>query len=102
LQQLYIINFKSFVTKIPKAISNFQTLTFLALYNNKILRLPPELSSMVSLKKLYIDMNPVTVLTPTINMMTKLDTLGIAKTLIADVELSRIKQQLPNCKILLK
>lgn len=102
LQNLYIINFKSSVTKVPKTISNFQTLTFLALYNNKILRLPPELSSMVSLKKLYIDMNPVTVLTPTINMMTKLDTLGIAKTSIADAELSRIKQQLPNCKILLK
>ncbi|MBA4407961.1 MAG: hypothetical protein Q8S54_11590 [Bacteroidota bacterium] len=102
LQQLYIINFKSFVTKVPKTISNFHDLTFLALYNNKILRLPPELSSMASLKKLYIDMNPVTVLTPTINSMTNLDTLGIAKTLIADVELSKIKQQLPNCKILLK
>jgi hypothetical protein len=102
LQQLYIINFKSSVTKIPKAISNFQTLTFLALYNNKIIRLPPELSSMVSLKKLYVDMNPVSLLMPAINLMTNLDTLGIAKTLIADVELSRIKQQLPNCKILLK
>jgi len=102
LQQLYIINFKSSVTKVPKTISNFHDLTFLALYNNKILRLPPELGSMASLKKLYIDMNPVTVLTPTINMMTKLDTLGIAKTLIADAELIKIKQQLPNCKILLK
>lgn len=102
LQQLYIINFKSCVTKVPKAIKNFHDLTFLALYNNKTLRLPPELSSMVSLKKLYIDMNPVTVLTPTINMMTNLDTLGIAKTLIADREINRIKQQLPNCKILLK
>jgi Leucine-rich repeat (LRR) protein len=102
LQNLYIINFKSSVTKVPKTISNFQTLTFLALYNNKILRLPPELSSMVSLKKLYVDMNPVTLLMPTINLMTNLDTLGIAKTLIADAELSRIKQQLPNCKILLK
>jgi Leucine-rich repeat (LRR) protein len=102
LQQLYIINFKNAVTKVPKSISNFQNLIFLALYNNKITQLPPELSTMVSLKKLYIDMNPVTVLTPTINMMNNLDTLGIAKTLITDAELSRIKQQLPNCKILLK
>jgi hypothetical protein len=102
LQQLYIINFRSAVTKVPKAISNFQNLTFLALYNNKIIRLPPELSSMVSLKKLYVDMNPVSLLMPTINLMTNLDTLGIAKTLIADAELSRIKQQLPKCKILLK
>jgi Leucine-rich repeat (LRR) protein len=102
LQQLYIINFKSSVTKVPKSISNFHDLTFLALYNNKITQLPPELSTMVSLKKLYIDMNPVTVLAPTINMMNNLDTLGIAKTLITDAELSIIKQQLPNCKILLK
>jgi len=102
LQQLYIINFKSFVTKVPKAISNFQDLIFLALYNNKISQLPPEIGSMVSLKKLYVDMNPVAVLTPAINKMNNLDTLGIAKTLITDAELSRIKQQLPNCKILLK
>jgi len=102
LQQLYIINFKSSVTKVPKSISNFHDLTFLALYNNKISQLPPELSSLVSLKKLYVDMNPVTVLTPAISKMNNLDTLGIAKTLITEVEISRIKQQLPNCKILLK
>ncbi|MDO9253984.1 MAG: hypothetical protein Q7U54_00625 [Bacteroidales bacterium] len=102
LQQLYIINFKSFVTKVPKTISNFHDLNFLALYNNKISQLPPEFNTLVSLKKLYVDMNPISVLTPTINMMANLDTLGIAKTSIADLELSRIKQQLPNCKILLK
>jgi hypothetical protein len=102
LQQLYIINFKSAVTKVPKAISNFQDLTYLALYNNKILRLPPEFSSLVSLKKLDVDMNPVDMLTPVINTMGNLDTLGIAKTLITDAELSRIKQNLPNCKILIK
>lgn len=102
LQQLYIINFKSSVTKVPKATSNFHDLTFLALYNNKISQLPPELSSLVSLKKLYVDMNPFTLLTQAINKMNNLDTLGIAKTLITDGELIRIKQQLPNCKILLK
>jgi len=102
LQQLYIINFKSAVTKVPKAISNFHDLTYLALYNNKILRLPPEFSSLVSLKKLDVDINPVDMLTPVINTMSNLDTLGIAKTLITDAELSRIKQNLPNCKILIK
>jgi Leucine-rich repeat (LRR) protein len=77
LQQLYIINFKGFVTKVPKSISNFQDLNLLALYNNKISQLPPELNSLVSLKKLYVDMNPVTILTPSINKMNNLDTLGI-------------------------
>lgn len=102
LQNLYIINFKSSVTKVPKAISNFHDLTFLALYNNRILKLPPELSSLVALKKLYVDMNPVTNLTPTINTLNNLDTLGIAKTQVTEAELNKIKQQLPKCKILLK
>lgn len=102
LQNLYIINFKSSVTKVPKAISNFHDLTFLALYNNRILKLPPEFSKLVSLKKLDIDMNPVDMLTPVVNSLINLDTLGIAKTFIADAEISRIKQNLPKCKILLK
>jgi hypothetical protein len=102
LQQLYIINFKNSVTKVPKSISNFHDLNLLALFNNKITQLPPELSLLVSLKKLYVDMNPVSVLTPAINKLNNLDTLGIVKTLITDAEVNRIKQQLPNCKILLK
>jgi len=102
LQQLYIINFKNSVTKVPKSISNFHDLNLLALYNNKISQLPPELNSLVALKKLYVDMNPVSALTPAINKLNNLDTLGIVKTLITDAEVNRIKQQLPNCKILLK
>lgn len=102
LQQLYIINFRNFVTEIPKAISNFPDLTCLTLYNNKIDQLPAGLSSLISLKKLYVDMNPIVSLAPTINKLNNLDTLGIAKTLITDDEISMIKQQLPNCKILLK
>ena len=102
LQNLYIINFKSSVTKVPTAISNFHDLTLLALYNNKISQLPTELNTLVSLKKLYVEMNPVMILSPSINKMNNLDTLGIAKTQITDGELSRIRQQLPNCKILLK
>ncbi|MDO9253987.1 MAG: hypothetical protein Q7U54_00640 [Bacteroidales bacterium] len=99
LQQLYIINFKDFVTKVPKAIGNFRELNFLALYNNKINQLPAEISSISQLKSLYIEMNPVIALLPTINTLNKLDTLGIAKTQITTDEINRIKQQLPNCKI---
>jgi hypothetical protein len=102
LQHLYIINFKSSVTKVPTAISNFHDLTFLALYNNKIPRLPPELNSLVALKKLYVDMNPIANLTPAINTLNNLDTLGIAKTQVTEAELNKIKQQLPKCIILLK
>lgn len=101
LQQLYIINFRNFVTKIPQAISDFPDLTRLALYNNKITQLPPGLGTLISLKMLYVDMNPIVAITPAISNLS-LDTLGIAKTQIGEDEINRIKQQLPNCKILLK
>jgi len=100
LQQLYIINFKEFVTKVPTGISHFSNLTYLALYNNKISQLCPEVSSITQLKSLYIDMNPVVALLPVIGTLNNLDTLGIAKTQITNDEINRIKQQLPNCKII--
>ena len=55
LTELYIINFKQFVTAVPKSISTFKNLELLALYNNNISHLPPEISVLVSLKKLYVD-----------------------------------------------
>jgi len=100
LQQLYIINFKGFVTKVPAGISHFSNLTYLALYNNKISQLCPEVSSITQLKSLYIDMNPVVALLPVIGTLNNLYTLGIAKTQITNDEINRIKQQLPNCKII--
>lgn len=102
LQCLYIINFRNFVTKIPKSVANFPKLTSLMLYNNQISQLPPELSSLNSLKKFCVDINPLVSLTPAINNMNALDTLGIAKTQITEAEINRIKTELPNCKILLK
>ncbi len=102
LQQLCIINFRNFVTNIPKSVGNFPKLTSLMLYNNQIRQLPPELSSLNSLKKFCVDINPLVSLTPTIDKLNKLDTLGIAKTQITEAEINRIKLELPNCKILLK
>lgn len=102
LDQLYIINFRNFVTRIPASISNFQDLTSLTLYNNKITQLPANISSLISLKKLYVDMNPIAILTPAINTLKNLEFIGIAKTQIAEDEIAQIKQHLPNCKILLK
>lgn len=100
LKQLYIINFKGFVTKIPGSINNFRNLNYLALYNNKITQLPSEISSIKQLKSLYVDMNPVNGLLRSIQSLNNLDTLGIANTLISNDEINQIKQQLPNCKIL--
>lgn len=102
LKELYIINFRNFTTEIPRTIGNFTHLGCLALYNNHISSLPPEMSSLTALRLLYIDMNPIATLAPGIELMNKLDTLGIAKTNIGSAEVARIKQQLPNCKILLQ
>ena len=102
LQNLYIINFKSFVTSIPKSVANFSKLTCLAVYNNKISSIPTEINSMNSLKKLYVDMNPLSVISPSIVRLNNLDTLGIAKTQITQTELNIIRQKLPDCKILLQ
>lgn len=102
LEQLYIINFRNFVIRIPESVSKFQDLTNLTLYNNKINQLPANVSSLISLKSLYVDMNPIATLTPVINTLKNLESIGIAETQISEEEIARIKQQLPNCKILLK
>jgi len=102
LQNLYIINFRNFVSRIPLAIGNFQNLNYLALYNNNLKQLPANLALPIALKSLYIDINPIATLIPSISKLSNLDSLGIAKTAITDDEIKQIKQELPNCKILLK
>jgi Leucine-rich repeat (LRR) protein len=100
LVELYIINFRQFVTAVPKSISTFKNLELLALYNNGISQLPPEISELVSLKKLYVDINPLVTLVPEIGALNKLDTLGAVQTSLPESEILRISESLPNCKIL--
>jgi hypothetical protein len=100
LEELYIINFRQFVTAIPKTVSSFKNLELLALYNNSISQLPPEISELVSLKKLYVDINPLVTLVPEIGALNKLDTLGAVQTRLPESEILRISESLPNCKIL--
>jgi Leucine-rich repeat (LRR) protein len=100
LVELYIINFRQFVTAVPKTVSSFKNLELLALYNNSITQLPPEISEVVSLKKLYVDLNPLTTLVPEIGLLNKLDTLGAVQTSLPESEILRISESLPNCKIL--
>ncbi len=102
LQELYIINFKNFVTEIPKQVGKFKNLTLLSIINNQLKMLPSEVGTFIKLNTLYVDINPITTLLPTISKLKQLDTLGIGKTSIAQSEIDQIKQQLPNCKILLQ
>ncbi len=99
LKELYIINFKFFVTSIPKQVGVFKNLELLSLINNQIKILPAEAGKLTKLKTLYVDINPVTTILPVIRNFHQLENLGIAKTNISRDEIDKIKKQLPHCKI---
>ena len=99
LQSLNIINFKQFVTKIPKQINTFDKLTTLGLFNNNINQLP-DLSGIEShIDSLFLELNPISTLLPSIGRMSNLKKLGVAKTSVSEEEIREIKKLLPNCKI---
>lgn len=100
LEELYIINFRLFVSEIPKQIKQFKNLKLLAVFDNNINSLPTELGSITSLKTLYIDMNPISVLLPTVGKLKHLEKLGVVKTNLGDSEIADLKKILPNCEVL--
>lgn len=102
LEQLHIINFSHYVTKIPEQVGNFENLSLLSFINNNISNLSQEVGSLKSLKTLYVDKNPVSTLLPAISKLKQLENLGIGKTNITQAEIENLQQQLPNCKILLQ
>jgi hypothetical protein len=102
LEQLYIINFQHFVSKIPGQVGNFKSLSLLSFINNNISGLPGEVGLLNSLKTLYADINPISTLLPMVTNLRQLENLGIGKTSISQSEIETIEQQLPNCKILLQ
>jgi Leucine-rich repeat (LRR) protein len=102
LEELYIMSFKIFVKTIPKQIINFKNLKLLSVIDNQIDQLPLEVGAFNGLKALYVDMNPLATLMPAVNKLNQLEKLGVGKTNITDSEIDKIKQLLPNCKILLQ
>jgi hypothetical protein len=100
LKNLYIINFRQFVTTIPAQINQFKNLSTLAFYNNKISQLPNLSGFSSQLDSLFVDINPVSTLFPAMNSMSRLKKLGIAKTSISKEEISKIEKLLPECQII--
>lgn len=100
IEQLHIINFKHFVTRVPGSVGNFKNLQTLSLFNNQIDDLPVEMAFLSSLKKLYVDINPISTLFPEINTLQMLKDLGVAKTNIPEDERLKLKKILANCNIL--
>jgi Leucine-rich repeat (LRR) protein len=87
---------------LPKAVSQFQHLTTLGIFNNQLASLPFQVSDLKELKVLYIDNNPVVTVFPEINQLNNLETLGIINTYVPEPEISKIKQLLPNCNVVSK
>jgi hypothetical protein len=102
LKNLYIINFREFVTTIPEQVNQFKNLSTLAIYNNKISQLPNMSGCSAQLDSLFVDANPVATLFPVVSSMSKLKALGIAKTSVSPAEVNKIEALLPKCKILSK
>lgn len=102
LTELYIFNFRSFLSAVPESVGAFTGLTRLSLFNNNIKELPAAVGSMKQLKVLQVDVNPITTLLPTVKELVLLEELGIGKTGISPAEQTRLVQLLPNCKVMTK
>ena len=99
LTELYIFNFRGFLTSIPESIGAFEGLTMLSIFNNSIGKLPAAVGSLKQLQSLHLDMNPIATLLPTVTELLFLEELGVIKTGISATELRQIAKLLPNCRI---
>ncbi len=102
LTELYIFNFRGFLTAVPESVGAFTGLTRLSLFNNNIAGLPAAAGKMKQLAVLHVDINPITTLLPTVEGLTNLTELGIGKTKISAAEQGQLAKLLPNCRILTK
>lgn len=102
LDELYIINFKGFVTSLPDKLFSLSKLKGLGVYNNNINKFPDTIAKLSLLEKLYLDKNPVAMLPSTLSKLKNLKELGIAQTSVTAEQITKLQNQLPNCKILTK
>ncbi len=102
LEELYILNFGSGVTRLPSGIGHFSKLKILSVINNHLAELPSSVSNLSNLTTLNADINPVSTLVEIVKPLKNLTQLGIAKTNLSETEINHIKQVLPQCEILTK
>lgn len=102
LKNLYIFNFKNYVSDIPAEINTFAKLSTVALFNNNLRSLPDMNNCATSIDTLLIDVNPVSTLFPGIESFIHLKKLGIARTSVSETEVERLEQLFPDCTIVTK
>ena len=99
LTELYIFNFRGYLSSVPESVGIFTELSTLSLFNNTIQQLPAAVGKLKKLRVLHVDINPITPLLPTINELVSLDELGMGKTKISLAEQAQLAKLLPNCRI---
>jgi Leucine-rich repeat (LRR) protein len=102
LKELYIVNLGIFVTKLPKEVAQFRSLTTLGIFNNRLTSLPAEIESLHGLKKLYADNNPIKTAFPVMSSLSNLEELGLINTEVPESEIAMIETMYPACKVIIK
>lgn len=93
------INFSDLFIKLSKV----KTLKYLDLSDNKLTILPKEIGLLTSLEYLVIGQNAISALPEEFFNLTNLKVINVYGNFdrrISDTELQRIKERLPNCKII--
>jgi Leucine-rich repeat (LRR) protein len=100
LKELYIVNLGIYVTKFPKEVAQFKSLSTLGIFNNRLTQLPVEIEGLNNLKKLYADNNPIKTTFPVLNTLRNLEELGLINTEVPESEISLIENMYPTCKVI--
>ena len=99
LTELYIFNFKQFLSSIPESIGMFEDLTTFSIFNNNVEKLPLAVGTLKQLHTLHVDMNPIKSLLPVVKELVFLEEIGAGKTAISATELEQLAKLLPDCRI---
>ena len=102
LKELYIVNLGIYVSKLPKEVAQFRSLSTLGIFNNRLTQLPVEIEGLNNLKKLYADNNPLTTAFPVLKNLRNLKELGLINTEVPASEITLIENMYPACKVITK
>jgi Leucine-rich repeat (LRR) protein len=98
LEELAIVNFRSFLVTVPAGVGRFKSLRSLSLFNNAISSVPGSLGP-ATLATLHLDGNPIATVAGPLRSMRGLKTLGLYRTGVGAAEVAEIRKLLPACKV---
>lgn len=102
LEELYVMNFGSSVTRIPPEVSAFSQLKILSFVNNQLGSIPESVGKLTMLNDLQVDLNPISEALSGIKSLKMLKQLSLVKTNIPESEIAQIQKLFPHCEITAK